>query len=355
MQTTALPTGVTSPAPSVAVRRTWSLPHYLAVTGVLSLVWGACTVIPWLAHGVHQVTEYRDRDDASWYAARVYEALAVLVSIVMATVVVRRCRRERRFTFDAQFCLAWFTLYWIDPALNMVSPIWMYSSNWVNVANWCGHMPLVRNVDCGRLPEPVLFLWPLYTFGFLAFVIGMNVVMAGAKRRRPTLSTAKLVLLAVAGGAVVDLLLELPMYHLHLWGFPGSPHELAIMDGTNRYPLVQILFGIMVFTPCALLRYCKDDRGRVITERRLEAYSPRVRTITSTLAVYGFTTIVGVVVTLGSVAAGFYADPYPKMPAHLVNGMCDSPGISGTAYGPCPGGDGKKDGWNIPVRRLAGQ
>ena len=333
--------------------RPWQLPHYLAGLGILSVVWGAVTVIPWLLDGPEPVTGYARSGSGSWYAARIYEAVALLLSAGVATVVIRQCRRERRLTFDAKFCIAWFLMFWVDPVINMVAPIWMYSSNWVNLSAWCGHMPLVLNADCGRIPEPVLFMWPLYTFGFLAFVMIANAGMRAAKRRWPHLSTAKLVGLAAIGGMLLDLALELPMYHLHLWGFPGAPGELALMGGTNRYPLVQVVFGALVFSPCALLRYCKNDRGETVTERGLETLSPRGRAVVSTMATHGLVFIIAMVVTIGSVAYGMYSDPYPRMPAHLVNGMCDAPGITGTAYGACPGSP-EEGRWDLKIGHLEG-
>jgi hypothetical protein len=40
------------------------------------------------------------------------------------------------------------------------------------------------------------------------------------------------------------------------------------------------------------------------------------------------------------IATGPYEEPWPKLPRDLVGNICDAPGITGTAYGPCPGSPG---------------
>src|ERR1700683_3937412 len=89
-------------------RRAWSLPHYLALVGVPVLVWNAWTVIAWLIAGPHAITQYRPPGHpVDWYATRVFEALAIVVGIVLAVYVYRGARRARMWlTFDVLFCLA---------------------------------------------------------------------------------------------------------------------------------------------------------------------------------------------------------------------------------------------------------
>jgi hypothetical protein len=71
----------------------------------------AWTVIAWLADGPFQVTEFRDRNSASWYTARVVEGLTVLGSVLVIIYLVRGCRRVHRvLTFDLMFCLVGATL-----------------------------------------------------------------------------------------------------------------------------------------------------------------------------------------------------------------------------------------------------
>src|SRR5438874_6380622 len=100
-------------------RRRWSWPHYLAVAAVPVLCLQVWTVTAWLANGPRQVTEFRDRTSASWYAAHAVEAAILVVAVAVIVHLVRDVRRQGRLlTFDVMFCLCGATLWWADEALN---------------------------------------------------------------------------------------------------------------------------------------------------------------------------------------------------------------------------------------------
>ncbi len=329
-------------------RRTWKLAHYLAVLGFIFLFWEGWTIVSWLADGPRQITEFRDSSSAGWYAARVYEGIAIMLAIAVGTYVVRGCIRERRLTLDAKICIAGALTWWLDSFTNVLQPLFMYSSNWVNVANWCGHMPLVVNPDCGALPQPI-FIFNMYLFGCLTFAMIMCAVMRKARARWPGISTAKLIGLVFILGIAIDIAFEVPMFLLKLWAYPGSPDELAIMGGTaTKYPAIEIVMAGVGFATFAAVRFFKDDAGRSFVERGLDHHPPRRRSLISLLALVGVLNGVWLFATGAQALVGFYADPYKKMPAYIVNDMCDAPGITGTRYGPCPGSPGYK----APIRQL---
>ena len=322
--------------------------HALAGLGVVYLAWQAWAWVAWLADGPEAITQYRDSHTASFWAARVYEGLAIVMAVAVLTYLVRSCRRERRLTLDAKICIAAASAFWLDPVANFVAPIFFYSSNWVNLSNWAGHVPGVINPDAGRLPHPVLFLGLVYSFGLLVFAMIINAMMRAMRRRWPGMSTLGVFGLAALGGIIIDISFELPMYLLRLWAYPGSPDELAIMGGrATKFPRVEVLAAAMVFMGVALLRWHRDDHGRAIVERGLEGRSARRATAISVLAAIGIVNSLLFVGDVSEMIVGFYSDPYPKgIPAHLVNGMCDAPGVTGTRYGPCPG----SPGFRLPIR-----
>ena len=315
---------------------------------VLAAVGAACVAIQlavygaWLAAGPHQVRRFRDHDSASWYAARFFEVLIVVVSIAMLVHVVRQCRRERRLTFDAMLCLAGAAAYWIDPIDNWLQPLFMYSSNWVNLSNWSGHVPLVQNPDAGRMPEPVLFIGLCYAFGFPLFLIAINAGMRAARRRRPALTAPQLVALTMLGGAAVDVAFELPMFMLRLWAYPGSPDIGIFPHGATKFPLVEIVVAGLVFGGLAALRFFRDDRGRTVLERGAAGVPARWRSAVSVLALVAVTNGAFLAAGIAEMAVGLYAAPYKPQPAHLVNGLCGP----GTRYGACPG----SPGYRLPLR-----
>jgi hypothetical protein len=335
------------PLSATAAPRRWT-----NVVPALALIGAGCVAVQgwvwlrWLADGPEAVRQYRDHDSTSWYVARFFEGLIVVVAVGMVVHLVRSCRRERRLTFDAMLCLAGAATYWIDPIDNWLQPLFMYSSNWVNLANWSGHVPFVVNPDAGRMPEPVLFIGLCYAFGFPLFLMVINAGMARAKRRWPGLSFTQLLALTLVGGAVIDVIFELPMFMLRMWAYPGTPDVGIFPHGATKFPLVEIVVAGLVFGLLAALRFFRDDRGRTVLERGAAHIQPRLRAPATVLALVAVTNTAFFAAGVVEMTVGLYAAPYKKMPAHLVNGLCDAPGVTGTRYGACPG----SPGYRIPLR-----
>jgi hypothetical protein len=320
--------------------RRWGPAHYLALAGALLSAYITWTITAWLLDGPEPVTAYRDTDSVPWYAARIYELAVVVLAVVLTTKVVRQCRREGRLVLDALIIIGGALTYFWDPIPNWIKPNFMYSSNWVNLADWTGHAPGIVNPDAGRMPEPVLFIWLTYAFGLLFFAMILNALMRAARRRWPGIRPAGLVGICILGAFGLDLSLEGPMFLLHLWGLPGAPSEFALFGSTSRFPWAEIIPVTLVFTGFACLRFFRNDKGEALTERGLAGASPRQRAAVSVLATIAvcnsFLLGLGVI----QIAAGFFADPYPDYPIHMVNDLCDTPGVEGTRYGPCPGSPG---------------
>ena len=153
----------------------------------------------WLADGPRQVTEFRDRTSASWYAAHAVEAAMLVVAVALIVHLVRDVRRQGRLlTFDVMFCLCGATLWWADEALNFWVPAFLPSSNFVNMNNPLGHMPGMINPDIGRAPDPLLFTIPLESAGMLLGVWLLCWLAGRIRQRRPQISTAKLLLVLFA-------------------------------------------------------------------------------------------------------------------------------------------------------------
>ena len=281
----ALPTNqisIRGTEPLGSAKPRWTLPHYLALIGVPILVWEVWTLTAWLADGPRQLTEFRDPDSLNWYLARGYEALSILVAIIMMVYLVRGCRRERTIlTFDVMFVACGATLFWLDAGANFFQPVIIFSSNFVNLNNACGHMPFVANPDCGQVVDPLLFTIPLESFGLLLASIGIGAVIRRIRERWPGISTAKQLVLIVILAVVVDLALELPLIAAGLWTYtvPGIPL------GDFKYAYLEFIGGTAFFV-LASLRIFKDDHGHTILERGLEAVRPRRRKLITFLAMY---------------------------------------------------------------------
>lgn len=321
-------------------RRQWGYHQFLGLLAVVVIVYQTVGWVSWWSNTPVPVTRFRDTTDESWWLARCYEVLAVTTLVVIGWHVIRKVRAERRWVIEAQFCVAGLLCYWQDPMSNAISPLFWYSSNWVNLNEWTGDMPFVRNPDAGRMPEPVLFGLPLYIAGFLAFAIIMNWVLTKVRARFQGLSTTKVFLVAMACGLCVDVLLELPMYLSGLWAFPGTPDVGLFVDEGRKFPIVEMLAGAAFFGVLAAMLHFKDDRGRTPVERGLDGMTPARRTWTSQLALIGAFNGIYLLCNVWFWGFGLFSAPVKPMEAHTVNGLCDAPGWEDTRYGTCMGDPG---------------
>jgi hypothetical protein len=320
-------------------KRRWSWPHYLALLGAPVIVWNAWTVAAWLVAGPHQITQYRSSGHpVDWWGARVFEALAVVIAVAVAVHVIRGCRASRKvLTFDLMFCLAAATQFWGDAGVNFMAPTITISTSWVNLNATCGHMPLVVNPDCGRTPDPILFLFLLETFVPLGAAILFGRMVNRIRVRRPEVSTARLVWLVIAAGFGLALLEPLVIIPLHLWNYPGTPPAIDL-GGGFRYPVWEVACFGLWFGVLAAVRIFRDDSGRTIVERGLEHHRPRTRRAITLMALYTiFQIAIWGFASMPYWVLGVHQHPWPPEPRQLVNGMCDAPGVTGTRYGPCPG------------------
>ena len=353
MATTAALTGTPRTAEQWTRRRSrrWSLAHWLAVIAVPILIHEVWSVTAWLLDGPFQVTEYRDRNHPTWYAAHAIEAAAVLVSIIVLIYVVRGCRREQTlFTFDAMFCMAGATLFYVDGSINVLGPTFLQSSQFVNLNNICGYMPFVVNPDCSRLPDAILLYFLLETFGFLGIAIVVQKIVSRLKR--PHWSKLQLFGFVMAIGILLDLLIEVGyMIPLQLYSYGNLRGPVTTIAGV-MYPWWVLIPNGIFFGAYVCIRNFKDDRSLTLVERGLERYSPRKRIGLTLLALYGAFQLVFWGLSIPWWIANFYQGRWPaNMPAHVVNDVCNAGGFTDTRYGPCPG----SEGFRLPLRSLPGE
>ncbi|WP_354699680.1 spirocyclase AveC family protein [Paraconexibacter sp. AEG42_29] len=342
-------------APSdTARRRAWGWPHYLALLALPILFLETWTVVSWLADGPSQITEYRTGEHGKeFWGARGFEAFAIVLSLWVISKLIKDCRAQGRLlTFDVMFCIACATLFWANGGNNFFQPMFSISSEFVNLNDTCGHNPLIVNPDCGRFANPMIFLGLFEVFGLLGCAMLLGGVARRCKERWPGLTRPQLYGIVSLGGCVLVLGEPAVLLPLNLWTFPGTPLSVSIGGEAFRYPFAPevLVFGLWIGT-IAAVRIFKDDNGLAIVERGLDRHSPRVRTGITLLAMYGVVQIA----TWGQSTApmwvlGFNQQQWPAMPAHVQNGLCDSPGVTGTRYGPCPG----TPGYRMPIRGDSG-
>lgn len=324
-------------------RRHWGPAQYLALAAVPLLAYQAWTLVAWLAAGPNQITAYRSYGSFSWYAARAIEVVLVLAVAAILARLIHQCRAQRRLTFDAMLFIGLLlTVFW-DTIVNFVEPLWFYSSNWLNLNDWYGHAPFVISPAAGHGPFPILMLGMLYPFFVFDAMIICN-VMRGAQGRRPDISAARLVGIGLVPALMIGAVLSLIMILPHLWGGAGMP--LSILGGNYRWSIGEFLYiGIWSMT-LASLRFFVNERGERLTERGLQHLPARRRTTIAVLATIAVCNLSVIVWSAPLVLTGFKATAYPNYPRSLSTAVCDTPGLHGSAYGPCPGSPGFK----VPLR-----
>lgn len=326
--------------------REWAFPHYLAAAGIVFVVYQMIGWVGWLADGPVQMNRFRDPDSISWYVCRFYEAVAILSTVAIGWYLWRQCRREGTLlTFDVMFCIACFSLYWQDPLANFFQPLFEWSQNWVNLNDWLAYLPFSPNPDAGRAAEPIIFDGLNYLSGWLGFAMILNIAMAWWERRFPAAKKVQLVALAFVIGAIIDIVLEAPMYYFDTWQFPGSPDVGIWADTGHKFPAYEFISGAIMFSLVASVRYFRDEEGLRIVERGLQRYTNGVKKFFVLASMIGLFNIVYLLDNSVYWFLGIYSGPYKEMPAHIIGGHCDAPGVTGTRYGRCPG----SPGYRIPL------
>jgi hypothetical protein len=305
------------------------------------------TIIAWLADGPHQVTQFRVHSGVAWWAPHILEAVFLLSGIPVTIYLIREGIRQRRiFTFDLMWCIASVSMIWGDESPNIFAPVWLPSSNFVNLNSMCGHMPFVSNPDCGRAADPILWGAAIEFFFFLALALALRPVIRRVRERRPGISNGSLFGLVFLAGLIVEIILE-PLFAipLKLWSFAPMAGTFNIGGGT--YPWIEAPGVALWFAIPISLWLFKDDRGHTWVERNLEHHPRPLRTAITFLATYTvFQFCVWVPGDMMLMTDGFFQHAWPKTPSYILNDVCNAPGVEGTRYGPCPG----SPGWRMPTR-----
>ena len=127
------------------------------------------------------------------------------------------------------------------------------------------------------------------------------------------------------------------MFHFGLWSYQGTPRFGLFSDSGRLYPFVEMAIGLMAFLVLGLLRHCKNDRGESVTERGLSGYSTRRKTLLSVLALTALFNLLWISMAGMWNFLGLYSGQWQDMKPSVSSGVCDTIGVHGTRYGPCPG------------------
>jgi hypothetical protein len=336
--TTSMQSERVSPAPAAAPG---GRPPYAykvwATAGAAFLAVQAWTWISWLASGPGSVTRFRDTAAPSWKWAMALQAFQVVSTAAVLVAVARHARRCRAVTLNVLYVLGCLCLVWLDPMLNYFRVGFFYSSNFVNVESWLGHIPGQVAPYVNLTPQPLLWEVATYTGVFLAFTLLLARVWKRLAARFPSAPWAAYFAGTLGAAVILNLVLELPFVRTGLFAYPAAWHGLALWGGeTYQFPLAESLGASLFWTASTALFMTAGRDGLTAVERGVEAVgSARRRVGVRFLAVTGFLHVIFLAFPMGLAQVGpLYTDRFPPgYPAHLHNGWC---GDEGQPYGPCP-------------------
>jgi len=263
--------------------------------------------------------------------------------------LVRPWRRERRITTDGLLVICYLSLWFQDPLSAYTGNYFNNNAYLLNMGSWVneipGWMPTTR-------PGTGIVESPLFTAGtyvWMMFVASMSccALMARLKARRPTISTATLLLASWTAMFVFDLIFEgLVFMPLGIYQYAGGWGSFSLFSSTyHKFPIHEAVFFGALMTAVASLRYFKNDRGETLVERgidRLHATSGRklmlrfLALFAGCHLIYLFVLNIPVALIVGAHPGAWPADLQRR--SYLMGGICGD----GTTIA-CPGPD-------IPLR-----
>jgi hypothetical protein len=341
--TTTRPKTVEAPpraAGSLEVRTPTAITMW-ATLGALILALEVYVYVAWFARGeaVATPTGSDAVPGATKAAAIVLQAILVVGAAWVLIWVVRKCIRERHLVFDAMLVLAWAALYWQDPLINWIRPLFFYNSYLANLGVWVMNIPGWSSPNGNLLPEPLLLIGGFYlAFGMLMTIVTAN-VMRLAKQRWSRLNLVALIGIAFVFMFILDFIAEVIFVRTELYAYPGAIRALSLWGGeTYQFPLYEPFFVAPVLTAMGALRFMRDDKGRTMVDRGLDQVraSSRQKTTLRVLALVGFINVVSILTyAVPMNIIGLHVDETPRdYPTYLRNGLCGE----GTPYA-CPGPD----------------
>jgi hypothetical protein len=333
--------GITSREPVVTERQTPAVKIW-ACLGVVSLLCFAYLWTAWITSGKAKTVHVGTNPLPHWMHVEflVWEigGLFVFAGFVWF-FLVRPWRREGHITTDGLLVIAFLTLYWQDP-LGDASGAWFtYNAGMINFGSWLGNVPGHLLPNANRMPEPLVWVWPIYVYCCLGMVLLATWLLRRFKARHPQMGTLGTVVTLFVGFWIFDAVLETCFNWMGIYVYTGSIHGVTIFSGSYfQFPLYEaILFGT-TWASWTCLHYFRNDKGESFAERGLEKL--RVtgwkRTGVRLLGLIGALNLLFMITyNLPAQYFGVHQGAWPKSivsKSYLTDGLCGP----GTSYA-CPG------------------
>lgn len=216
----------------------------------------------------------------------------------LALWLYRRCRAERRVSFDALLFAGVLFAGWLSPLMNWFHPVLVANTHvWGAVGSWGPYMPGWQGSAPGMEAELPLVTFSVCSTALLG-VLACCHVLARARDRWPGVRPWQLVGVAVATAVALDLSEPaISLIGLSVWS--KALPEVSLWSGAwYQFPLYQLLTAALASGLLSALRFFRDERDETLVERGAWRLPGRVRLWARFLAVVG-----GVHVVMGGYTA----------------------------------------------------
>jgi Spirocyclase AveC-like len=255
-----------------------------------------------------------------------------LAAYCLYRFVWRPWRREGRLSLDGMMTLGFLLAYFQDPLFNYSGTWLTYNSYMPNWGSWLSEMPgsLAPAAPGAQFAESPLWVAPLFVYILLPVCLLMGRIMDRARRRWPTITTTRLVLLAWLFTATFTLVLEAAvLMPLGFYTYAGAFADTSVNPSHfYKYPVYEAVLWGAAWTAWGCLRYFRNDRGETFAERgieRLRLTGARATGIRF-LAVFGAISVIFLCVyNIPAQYMGPRAVPFPKdvqERSYFLNGLC---------------------------------
>jgi hypothetical protein len=278
----------TRSAPSAAARL-W-IAHGVLWLLLIAGVWTA-----WVVSGDFTPNTLGRGDEPAWYIVtvrfvEVFFGIGVSGWILWRFVIAPKLRTGS-VSFDGLFFLACWLMFFQEPWMNWFHIQFLYATTFLNFGSWLAQIPGWQLPNGELIPVPLVYgMAYLWMLGLGAYAGSRY--MARQRRKDPGRSAARVVAQTFAWMVLIDLVVESLMVKLQLISYPRTVSELTLWAGTDhQFPLYESLSWPGTFILMSSLHFFRDDRGRSLPERGIDALrigSGKLRTFARFAAIVGF-------------------------------------------------------------------
>lgn len=299
-------------------RRKFNVVHIWAFFGVVTLGIIAWTWGTWLFGGHATPTSPGPVEPPGWmtFGIRAMEAVSVITGAVVGWfVIIRPWIRHRRLSFDGMISIGMLTCWmWQDVLFNYNQTWFIYNAKFTNLGCpqcWVPGWQAQNQTQA----EPLLWAAAWYFAFAWVVIVGVNWLMARARRRWPRLGNLGLFMGMWAVGMVVDFLIEIPYLKLGWYTIAGADRSQSLFAGHYyQFPLHENVIGGLYLGTWAAIRFFRNDKGQPIHEKGIDEVraSEKTRQKIKVLAMIGaFNVAQFVTFNVPTYMFTNHADPWP--------------------------------------------